>query len=134
MADFKKILLNKDKLIEAFEDLSISESIEARANLLGDEKGKGAIESIRSISPELAQMMAKEGLSLSDFGGEKKARKKRVAVLENQKFCKEDGKLKLLITRAISVAEKAGHEILDFQSLKGADAKEAKRLVTEYNA
>jgi len=134
MADFEEILLDKNKLIKAFEKLSITDSMTTRANLLGDENEQGAVESLRSVSPELAAMMAKEGIDISMLGGERKARKKRILAVEKQKYCHEDGKLKLLVTRAISVAEKAGHEILDFQSLKGADIEEAKRLVSEYNA
>lgn len=128
MADFKKTLLNKDKLIEAFEDLSITQSMEAKENL------NAAMPHLKQVSEKLAALMAEEGISLSDISGEKKLRKKREIIAENQKFCKEDGKLKLLITRAISVAEKNGNEILDFQSLNAADAKVAKQLVDEYNA
>lgn len=134
MADFEEILLDKNKLIKAFEKLSITDSMTARVNLLGDENEKGAVESLRTVSPELAAMMAKEGIDISMLSGERKARKKRTLAAEKQKYCHEDGKLKLLVTRAISVAEKAGHEILDYQALKGAEIEEAKRLVSEYNA
>lgn len=134
MTDFEEILLDKNKLIKAFEKLSITDSMTAKANLLGDENEKGAVESLRSVSPELAAMMAKEGIDISMLSGERKARKKRTLAAEKQKYCHEDGQLKLLITRAISVAEKAGHEILDYQTLKGTDIAEAKRLVSEYNA
>jgi translation initiation factor 2 gamma subunit (eIF-2gamma) len=128
MADFKKTLLDQDKLIKAFEDLSITDAMVVKENL------NAAMPHLKAISKELAEMLAKENIDLSALSGDKKPRKKRVAVLENQKFCKEDGKLKLLITRAISVAEKAGHEILSFSDLKGADIKDAERLVSEYNA
>jgi hypothetical protein len=134
MAGFEEILLDKNKLIKAFEKLSVTDSMTAKANLLGDENEKGAVESLRTVSPELAAMMAKEGIDISMLSGERKARKKRTLAAEKQKYCHEDGKLKLLVTRAISVAEKSGHEILDFESLNAEDAKIAEQLVADYNA
>lgn len=128
MADFEDIILDENKLIKAFEKLSVTDAMLVKSNL------DAAIPHLKSISPELAQMLEKEGISLSDISGERKPRKKRQVIAENQKYCKIDGQLQLLITRAITKAEKDGHEILDFQSLKGADVKEAKRLVDEYNA
>lgn len=127
MADFRKVLLNKDKLIEVFESLSVTDAMTVKANL------EAATPHLKAISPELLAMLKKENIDISLLSGDSK-KSRRKLVLENQKFCKEDGKLKLLITRAISVAEKAGHEILSFESLKDTDAKEAKRLVDEYNA
>jgi len=128
MADFKKTLLDQDKLIALFQSLSVTDAMAVKANL------EAATPHLKAMSEELLAMLKKENIDISLLSGDSKPRKKRVAVLENQKFCKEDGKLKLLITRAISVAEKAGHEILSFSDLKGADIKDAERLVSEYNA
>lgn len=127
MADFRKVLLNKDKLIEVFESLSVTDAMTVKANL------EAATPHLKAISPELLAMLKKENIDISLLSGDSK-KSRRKLVLENQKFCKEDGKLKLLITRAISVAEKNGQEILSFEILDNTDAKEAKRLVDEYNA
>lgn len=134
MADFENIILDKNKLIKAFEKLNITESMTVRANLLGDDNEKGAIESLRTVSPELAAMMEKEGLSLADFGGEKKARKKRVLVLENQNFTHEDDQLKLLISRAVSKYKNDGFKVLSYSELSKSDQKIAQQIVEEHNA
>ncbi|KTF12215.1 hypothetical protein [Pseudoalteromonas sp. H105] len=129
MADFRKVLLNKDKLIEVFESLSVTDAMTVKANL------EAATPHLKGMSEELLAMLKKENIDISALSGDSKPRKKRQVIAENQKFCKIDGKLKLLITRGITKAEKDGHTILSFEDLKtDSDKKEGKRLVDEYNA
>jgi hypothetical protein len=134
MADFEDTLLDKSKLIKAFEKLSITDSMTVRANLLGDENEAGAVESLRTVSPELAAMMAKEGIDISMLGGEKKPRKKRVLVLENQNFTHEDDQLKLLISRAVSKYKNDGFKVLSYSELSKSDQKIAQKIVEDHNA
>jgi len=125
MADFEDIILDENKLIKAFEKLSVTDAMLVKSNL------EAATPHLKTISEELQAMLAKENINLSDLT---KPRKKRHLIAENQKFCKVDGKLKLLITRGITKAEKDGHTILSFGDLQGKDIKEGERLVAEYNA
>lgn len=128
MADFEDVILDKNKLIKAFEALSITDSMTARSNL------EIAMPHLKQISEELAAMMAKEGIDLSMLSTDKKPRKKRVLVLENQNFTHEDNELKLLVSRAVSKAKDQGLTVVSYNELSKDDKKAAKQLVDEYNA
>lgn len=132
-----EFLTDRNKLTKFFESLDVANSMKIKSVLVGDGvEDQGAVSHLKSLSPELIQMLEKEGLSVEMLvpTGSTKPRRKRTLVLERQSFARTEEGLKLAIGRAKSAFAEKKIEVVDYKDITDKEEQSlAKQLVQEYN-